>query len=89
MPVVSVTRYDAFTARPGMGNPAGIIWDGHCWTEEQMQAIAARVGFNECVFLCPSDRADLRLRYFTPGQEMDLCGHGTVAAVSGRMARQG
>lgn len=88
MPVVSVTRYDAFTSRPGMGNPAGLIWDGRRWTEDQMQAIAARVGFNECVFLCPSDRADLRLRYFTPGQEMDLCGHGTVAAVSGWMARQ-
>ena len=89
MPKVSVTRWDAFTTRPGMGNPAGIVWDAQQWSEEQMQAIAARVGFNETVFVCPSDRADLRLRYFTPGQEMDLCGHGTVAAVSGWMSRQG
>ena len=89
MPKVSVTQWDAFTTRPGMDNPAGIVWDAQQWSEEQMQAIAARVGFNETVFVCPSDRADLRLRYFTPGQEMDLCGHGTVAAVSGWMSRQG
>lgn len=89
MPMVSVSRWDAFASRPGMGNPAGIVWDGGNWTPEQMQAIAAKVGFSETAFLCPSDSADLRLRYFTPGQEMDLCGHATIASIAGWMARQG
>jgi PhzF family phenazine biosynthesis protein len=43
-----------------------------------MQAIAHAVGFNETAFALPSARADLRLRYFTPGHEVDLCGHATV-----------
>jgi PhzF family phenazine biosynthesis protein len=45
-----------------------------------MQAIAQAVGFNETAFVLPSTRADLRLRYFTPGHEVDLCGHATVAS---------
>lgn len=43
-----------------------------------MQTIARAVGFNETAFVLPSARADLRLRYFTPGHEVDLCGHATV-----------
>lgn len=42
--------------------------------------MAQAVRFNETVFILPSDCANLRLRYFTPGQEIDLCGHATTAA---------
>lgn len=28
-----------------------------------------------------SDIADLRIRYFTPGHEMNLCGHATMATI--------
>jgi PhzF family phenazine biosynthesis protein len=45
-----------------------------------MQAIARAVGFNETAFVLPSTRADLRLRYFTPGHEVDLCGHATIGS---------
>ena len=45
-----------------------------------MQAIARAVGFNETAFVLPSTVADLRLRYFTPGHEIDLCGHATVGS---------
>lgn len=36
------------------------------------------IGFNECVFICTSLVADIRLRYFTPGHEMPLCGHAAI-----------
>jgi PhzF family phenazine biosynthesis protein len=75
-----VHHYDAFTTTPGRGNPAGIVFDARSLTDDAMQQIAARVGFNETTFVLPSDRADIKLRYFTPGSEMNLCGHATVAS---------
>ena len=78
---IRALQYDAFTDRPGKGNPAGIIPDAGALSEEQMLAAAAAIGFNETAFIMSSDAADLRLRYFTPGQEMDLCGHATVASL--------
>lgn len=75
-----VHHYDAFTTTPGRGNPAGIVFDAARLTDDAMQQIAAKVGFNETTFVLPSDQADVRLRYFTPGNEMNLCGHATVAS---------
>jgi PhzF family phenazine biosynthesis protein len=63
-----------------MGNPAGVLLDADGLSPAAMQAIAHAVGFNETAFVLPSARADLRLRYFTPGHEVDLCGHATVGA---------
>ncbi len=75
-----VLHYDAFAPRPGMGNPAGVVLDAHELSDAAMQAIARAVGFNETAFVLPSSVADLRLRYFTPGHEVDLCGHATVGS---------
>ncbi|HKC06278.1 MAG TPA: PhzF family phenazine biosynthesis protein [Methylomirabilota bacterium] len=76
-----VLHYDAFAPRPGMGNPAGVVLDAGDLSDAVMQAIARAVGFNETAFVLPSTVADLRLRYFTPGHEMDLCGHATVGSL--------
>jgi trans-2,3-dihydro-3-hydroxyanthranilate isomerase len=73
-----VRRVDAFSTRPGIGNPAGVLLDADGLGEAAMQAIAHAVGFNETAFVLPSTRADLRLRYFTPGHEVDRCGHAAV-----------
>ncbi|WP_438449255.1 PhzF family phenazine biosynthesis isomerase [Gorillibacterium sp. sgz5001074] len=74
-----VLRYDAFTGIPGKGNPAGLVLNGDDYSEEEMLRIAAAVGYNETTFVQRSETGDVRLRYFTPGHEMDLCGHATVA----------
>ena len=78
---IRVLHYDAFTDQPGKGNPAGIVPDAGGFSDEQMLAAAAAVGFNETAFIMSSSAADMKLRYFTPGQEMDLCGHVTVASL--------
>jgi PhzF family phenazine biosynthesis protein len=75
-----VLHYDAFAPRPGMGNPAGVVLDAHDLSDAAMQAIARAVGFNETAFVLASTVAHLRLRYFTPGHEVDLCGHATVGS---------
>ncbi|MCR8925041.1 PhzF family phenazine biosynthesis isomerase [Priestia megaterium] len=76
-----VYQYDAFSTRPNKGNPAGIVFNGDDFSAEEMQMIAYQVQFNETAFIMKSSRADLRIRYFTPGQEADLCGHATVASL--------
>ncbi|EJQ95277.1 phenazine biosynthesis protein PhzF family protein [Bacillus cereus ISP3191] len=81
MKTINVFHYDAFTNKPNMGNPAGIVLDADGLTEEEMQRIAEKVGFNETSFVLSSEVADRRMRYFTPGYEMDLCGHGTVGTI--------
>ncbi|HCQ51666.1 PhzF family phenazine biosynthesis isomerase [Ruminococcaceae bacterium TF06-43] len=67
------------------GNPTGIVLDGDALSEAQMQAIAKQAGFSECAFVCRSDKADLRLRFFMPLQETGLCGHATVASICALM----
>lgn len=63
-----------------MGNPAGVVLEAKALSEAAMQAVARSVGFNETAFVLPSRKADLRLRYFTPGHEVDLCGHATIGS---------
>jgi len=78
--IARVLHFDAFADQPGMGNPAGVLLDARGFRDAAMQAIARAVGFNETAFVLPATRADLRLRYFTPGHEVDLCGHATIGS---------
>ncbi|MEB7787317.1 PhzF family phenazine biosynthesis isomerase [Staphylococcus equorum] len=81
MKSIKVYHYDAFSKKPNKGNPAGVVLNGDDLTETEMQDVAFKVGFNETVFPIASDRADLRIRYFSPKQEMELCGHATMATI--------
>ncbi|MBP5750675.1 MAG: PhzF family phenazine biosynthesis isomerase [Firmicutes bacterium] len=79
--MITLYRYDAFSTVPGRGNPAGVVLETEHLTEEQMQKIAKEAAYSETAFVLPSDKADLRLRYFTPGAEVPLCGHATVGSI--------
>ncbi|BCL77846.1 isomerase [Ktedonobacteria bacterium brp13] len=76
---ITIYHYTAFSSLPEKGNSAAIIFDTDRLTDSQMQSIAQMIGFNETTFVCQSSSADLRLRFFTPGHEMALCGHATMA----------
>ena len=76
-----IYKYEAFTDKAGMGNPAGVVFGCDNLTEDEMQKTAEKAGFNETVFLLESKEADVKMRYFTPGHEMNLCGHATIAGV--------
>lgn len=71
---------DAFTEEPFAGNAAGVVPDADDLSAAQMQAIASELGASETAFVRESDAADRRLRYFTPTEEVDLCGHATIAS---------
>lgn len=81
MKSVKVYHYDAFSKEPNKGNPSGVVLNGDELTDVEMQEIASKVGFNETAFPVKSEVADLRIRFFTPGHEMNLCGHATMATV--------
>ena len=83
-----VYHYDAFSSIPGKGNPAGVVFSADSLDAVTQQYIATQVGFNETVFVLRSTKAACRLRYFTPGHEVDLCGHATIAALYGLYDRQ-
>ncbi|MCX7772326.1 MAG: PhzF family phenazine biosynthesis isomerase [Clostridia bacterium] len=81
MKKVEVYHYDAFSKIPNKGNPAGVVLADEGLSDEKMREVAEKVGFNETAFLQKSDVADFKIRFFTPGHEMNLCGHATMAAV--------
>ena len=74
---------DAFTEVAFTGNPAGVVPDADNLTDAQMQAIASEVHASETAFLLRPTRsdADLRVRFFTPACEVDLCGHATIGSI--------
>lgn len=78
---INVYHYDAFSTEPNKGNPAGVVLQADALTTDDMQQIALQVGFNETAFAVTSEVADVRIRFFTPGHEMNLCGHATMATV--------
>ncbi|MFF2878867.1 PhzF family phenazine biosynthesis protein [Gottfriedia sp. NPDC057991] len=84
---ITVYHYDAFSKEPNKGNPAGVVLDCDFLSDYEMQDIAKQVGFNETSFLLNSKVADHKIRYFTPGHEMDLCGHGTMAVIYALVTR--
>jgi PhzF family phenazine biosynthesis protein len=75
-------QVDAFAERPLTGNPAAVIPLERWLDDELMQAIAAENNLSETAFTVPGERddADYDLRWFTPTDEVELCGHATLAA---------
>ncbi|MFV5366530.1 PhzF family isomerase [Acinetobacter oleivorans] len=72
---------DAFTTQPNTGNRAGVVLDADHLTTQEMQDIAAFAGYSETAFvLSPKDQShDIHVRYFTPTNEVPICGHATIA----------
>lgn len=69
----------AFPKEKGGGNPAGVVLEADSLNEDNMQEIAHNVGFSETAFVLKTKEADFKLRFFTPLQEVNLCGHATIA----------
>jgi PhzF family phenazine biosynthesis protein len=77
-----VNILNAFTYNKKGGNGAGVLYLKEKINEDIMQKIATEVNLSETVFIAASDdpSIDFDVRFFTPTNEVDLCGHGTLAA---------
>ena len=70
---------DAFTESVFHGNPAAVCVMDRWLSDDLMQQIAIENNLSETAFVVPEgDR--YHIRWFTPGTEVDLCGHATLAS---------
>src|SRR6266481_10137478 len=82
MNMLAFQQVDVFTAVPFKGNPVAVVLDGDELSSAKMQSIAAWTNLSETTFVCaPKDqRADYRLRIFTPKRELPFAGHPTIGS---------
>ena len=74
---------DAFTDVSFGGNPAGVaLFENELPEEKEMRQIAAQVGYSETAFLLRKTDQRFQVRFFTPVEEVPLCGHATVGSFS-------
>ena len=69
---------DAFTDKVFHGNQAAVCVLDHWFSEELMMNITRENNFSETAFTV-KEGEKWHLRWFTPGGEIDLCGHATLA----------
>jgi PhzF family phenazine biosynthesis protein len=77
---VKFRQVDVFTDRPFLGNPVAVVIGADDLDTPAMQRIACWTNLSETTFLLRSEKADYRLRIFTPRQELPFAGHPTIGA---------
>ncbi|EIW19323.1 MULTISPECIES: PhzF family phenazine biosynthesis protein [Pelosinus] len=76
---VTIYQVDAFTDKPYKGNPAAVCLLEEIRDDEWLQAVANENNLSETAFLIPENDG-YKLRWFTPKNEVKLCGHATLAS---------
>ena len=79
---ITVYQVDAFTKRLFSGNPAGVVPNADSLDEAVMQNIARELNNSETAFIInkPTSEYDIEVRFFTPTNEVPICGHATISA---------
>jgi trans-2,3-dihydro-3-hydroxyanthranilate isomerase len=87
-------HYDVFTDRRFGGNQLAVFPEAAGLAPATMQQIAREINFAETTFVTAAERpdTDVRMRIFTPGNEMPMAGHPVVGSTfalarDGRIAR--
>src|SRR5512146_3451048 len=82
---------DVFSSQPFGGNPVAVFPDAKGLSDDQLQQIAREMNLSETVFVFPptDPAAVVRLRIFTPTQEIPFAGHPVIGTffVLGRLDR--
>lgn len=73
-----IFQVDAFTSTVFCGNPAAVCPLESWLDDDVLQRIAIENNLSETAFFVGAD-GEYELRWFTPGTEVDLCGHATLA----------
>ena len=76
---LSIYQVDAFAENVFSGNPAAVIPLESWIADDVMQKIAMENNLSETAFFVKEDEV-YQLRWFTPENEVDLCGHATLAS---------
>ena len=76
---------DAFSSEIFKGNQAGVVIleeKENYPTETLMKNIAAELKHSETAFVKKFENTRFKIRYFTPTEEVELCGHATISIFS-------
>ena len=81
--IIPVIHTLVFSAAPGGGNPCPVIFNCEQLDKEQMRILATHY-MEETAFVIPSEQTDcdVRLRYFVPNHEMEMCVHATIGSIA-------
>ena len=79
---IEVLLVNAFTAKGKGGNPAGVVLNADKLSDTQKLKIAQAVGYSETAFVSNDDEVDFEVSFFTTTNEVDFCGHATLATFS-------
>ena len=73
---------DVFTTQPFGGNPVAVFPEADGLTDDELQQIAREMNLSETVFVLPpaDPAAVVRIRIFTPTQELPFAGHPVIGA---------
>jgi trans-2,3-dihydro-3-hydroxyanthranilate isomerase len=72
---------DVFTTSPLEGNPLAVFPDARGLGEDVMQRTARELNLSETVFFLPAENsADIRVRIFTPQDELTFAGHPVLGS---------
>jgi trans-2,3-dihydro-3-hydroxyanthranilate isomerase len=82
--------WDVFTDEPLLGNQLAVFGDGRGFDPASMQRVAREMNLSETTFVLPPIQAecDVRVRIFTPLQELPMAGHPTIGTTFA-LAQQG
>jgi trans-2,3-dihydro-3-hydroxyanthranilate isomerase len=82
MPTYRYLHLDVFTDSPLEGNQLAVFPEPGGLTTDVMQRITREMNFSECTFIFPSEApgTDVRMRIFTPGDELPMAGHPTIGS---------
>lgn len=77
---VEVEIVNAFVDGKAGGNPAGLVLNADELDKKQKLKIAKLVNLSETAFVSKSNKATVKLEFFTPTRQIAHCGHATIAA---------
>lgn len=76
---IPMFQVDAFTSQVFRGNPAAVCLLERWLDDGTLQSIAAENNLSDTAYLVGGD-GSYEVRWMTPKQEVDLCGHATLAS---------
>ena len=74
-----IYQADAFASEVFRGNPAAVVPLQEWLPDATLQAIALENNLSETAYVIRTGEGRYDLRWFTPGAEVELCGHATLA----------
>jgi len=75
-------HYDVFTDRALVGNQLAVFPEPAGLSAGDMLAVTREMNFSECTFIFPPETpgTHVRMRIFTPGEELPMAGHPTIGS---------